>query len=48
MSLIRKKSQTLHSVRPTVSYVSEEVITLKSEWIEAAQKPNRLSLRLVS
>ena len=34
--------------RQRVSFVLEEVITLKSEWIEAAQKPNRNVLRLVS
>ena len=34
--------------RQRVSFILEEVLQLKSEWIEAAQKPTRKILRLVS
>lgn len=34
--------------RQRVSFILEEVLQLKSEWIEAAQKPTRKLLRLVS
>lgn len=33
--------------RQRVSFVLEEIIELKTEWIEAAQKPNKRLLRLV-
>lgn len=33
--------------RQRVSFILEEVLQLKSEWIEAAQKPKRNVLRLV-
>lgn len=34
--------------RQRISFILEEVIALKTEWIEAAQKPNKSVLRLVS
>ncbi len=34
--------------RQRVSFILEEVLQLKTEWIEAAQKPTRKFLRLVS
>ncbi len=34
--------------RQRVSFILEEVLALKIEWIEAAQKPTRKFLRLVS
>lgn len=34
--------------RQRVSFILEEVLELKSEWIEAARKTNRNVLRLVS
>ncbi len=34
--------------RQRVSFILEEVLQLKTEWIEVAQKPNRKLLRLVS
>jgi hypothetical protein len=37
-----------HGKRQRVSFILEEVISLKIEWIEAARKPNRSVLRLVS
>ena len=37
-----------HGKRQRLSFILEEIILLKIEWIEAAQKPNRSVLRLVS
>ena len=37
-----------HGKRQRVSFILEEVLELKAEWIEAAQKTNRNVLRLVS
>ncbi len=34
--------------RQRVSFILEEVLQLKSEWISAAQKPQKTVLRLVS
>lgn len=36
-----------HGKRQRVSFILEEVLQLKSEWIEAAQGKNRKNLRLV-
>ena len=36
-----------HGKRQRVSFILEEVLQLKADWIEAAQKPNRNVLRLV-
>lgn len=33
--------------RQRISFILEEVIQLKTEWIEAAQKPRKTALRLV-
>jgi hypothetical protein len=46
MSLIGKKSEALISLC-CASILLEEIISLKTEWIEAAQKPNRNLLRLI-
>ncbi|MCA1623358.1 MAG: hypothetical protein LC778_06070 [Acidobacteria bacterium] len=37
-----------HGKRQRVSFILEEIISIKTEWIEAAQKPNRSVLRLAS
>ena len=34
--------------RQRISFILEEVLQLKTEWMEAAQKPNHKLLRLVS
>jgi hypothetical protein len=37
-----------HGKRQRVSFILEEILELKTEWIEAAQKPQKNILRLVS
>jgi hypothetical protein len=37
-----------HGKRQRISFILEELIALKSEWISAAQRPNKSTLHLVS